>query len=191
MFAKNLLAALALAVSGSAFAAGDHAHGDDHKPQHGGIVAATHDMDYELVAKPDVITLHLRDHGKPASSQGVSAKLTLLNGTEKSEAVLVPAGDGKLEAKVLEVLQSEQGPHPVCKACDGERKDKPVEGMVIMWDVEKDGDVWDGGRILDPKNGKTYKVKLTMMDGGQKLDVHGYIGFALLGRSQVWERKSP
>ncbi|MBV7544111.1 hypothetical protein [Acidovorax sp. sic0104] len=99
MFAKNLLAALALAVSGSAFAAGDHAHGDDHKPQHGGIVAATHDMDYELVAKPDVITLHLRDHGKPASSQGVSAKLTLLNGTEKSEAVLVPAGDGKLEAK--------------------------------------------------------------------------------------------
>lgn len=99
MIAKHLLAALALTVSGSAFAAGDHAHGDDHKPQHGGIVAATHDMDYELVAKPDVITLHLRDHGKPASSQGVSAKLTLLNGTEKSEAVLVPAGDSKLEAK--------------------------------------------------------------------------------------------
>ena len=99
MNTKTFFAALALAVSGAAFAAGDHAHGDDHKPMHGGIVAATHDMDYELVARPDVITLHLRDHGKPASSQGVTAKLTLLSGTEKSEAVLVPAGDGKLEAK--------------------------------------------------------------------------------------------
>lgn len=99
MKTKYLLASLALAVSGAAFAAGDHAHGDDHQPQHGGIVAGTNDMDYELVARPDVITLHLRDHGKPASSQGVSAKLTLLNGTEKSEAVLVPAGEGKLEAK--------------------------------------------------------------------------------------------
>ena len=57
------------------------------------------DMDYELVAKPDTITLHLRDHGKPAKTEGVSAKLTLLNGTEKSEAVLVPAGEGRLETK--------------------------------------------------------------------------------------------
>ncbi len=96
---KYLLASLALAVSGAAFAAGDHTHGDDHKPQHGGIVAGTHDMDYELVARPDVITLYLRDHGKPVSSQGMGAKLTLLNGNEKSEAVLVPAGEGKLEAK--------------------------------------------------------------------------------------------
>jgi len=99
MKTKYLLATLALALSGAAFAAGDHTHGDDHKPQHGGIVAGTHDMDYELVARPDVITLHLRDHGKPASSQGVGAKLTLLNGTEKSEAVLVPVGEGRLEAK--------------------------------------------------------------------------------------------
>uniref|UniRef100_UPI002FD923CC DUF2147 domain-containing protein n=1 Tax=Novosphingobium sp. TaxID=1874826 RepID=UPI002FD923CC len=59
----------------------------------------------------------------------------------------------------------------------------------IMWGVKKDGDVWDGGQILDPKNGKTYKVKLKLVDDGKKLDVHGYIGFSLLGRSQVWERQ--
>jgi uncharacterized protein (DUF2147 family) len=111
-------------------------------------------------------------------------------GKPKSIVQITETG-GKLEGKVLEVLQSEQGPHPVCKECSGERKDQPVEGMVIIWGVEKDGDVWDGGKILDPKNGKTYKVKLTPMEGGNKLDVHGYIGFALLGRSQVWERKSP
>ena len=94
-----LFAALALAVSGTAFAAGDHGKGHEHQPLHGGIVVEAHDMDYELVARPDRLTLHLRDHGKPAKTEGVSAKLTLLNGTEKSEAVLTPAGEGKLEAK--------------------------------------------------------------------------------------------
>jgi uncharacterized protein (DUF2147 family) len=96
---------------------------------------------------------------------------TIDDATGKPKSIVqITESGGKLEGKVLEVLQSEQGPHPVCKECDGERKDKPVEGMVIIWGVEKDGDVWDGGN---------------------KLDVHGYIGFALLGRSQVWERKSP
>ena len=99
MTTKHLLATLALAFCGTAFAAGDHAHGHEHKPLHGGIVVEANDMDYELVAKPDLLTLHLRDHGKPARTEGVNAKLTLLNGTEKSEAVLVPAGEGRLEAK--------------------------------------------------------------------------------------------
>lgn len=92
-----LLAALALAVSGTAFAAGEHGH--EHKPLHGGIVAATSDMDYELVARPDTLTLHLRDHGKSVTTEGASAKLTLLNGSEKSEVLLAPAGEGRLEAK--------------------------------------------------------------------------------------------
>ena len=117
---------------------------------------------------------------------------TIDDATGKPKSIVqITESNGTLEGKVLEVLQSEQGAHPICKECDGERKDKPVEGMVIIWGVSKDGDVWDGGKILDPKNGKTYKVKLTPMEGGNKLDVHGYIGFALLGRSQVWERKSP
>ncbi|BDU20826.1 DUF2147 domain-containing protein [Dyella sp. GSA-30] len=97
--------------------------------------------------------------------------------------------NGELQGKVLQVLQSDEGPHPVCKECDGDRKDKPVEGMVILWGVKQDGDVWDGGKILDPKNGKVYKVKLQTTDGGSKLDVHGYIGFSLIGRSQIWERQ--
>jgi len=60
--------------------------------------------------------------------------------------------------------------------------------MTIMSGVKKDGDVWDGGKILDPKTGKVYKVKLTLDNGGQKMDVRGYIGFSLLGRSQTWYR---
>jgi hypothetical protein len=94
-----LLAALLVTCTGAAYAAGNHDHGHEHKPLHGGVVVESNDMDYELVAKVDVITLHLRDHGKPVSTQGMSAKLTLLNGTEKSEVILTPAGNSSLEAK--------------------------------------------------------------------------------------------
>jgi len=104
--------------------------------------------------------------------------------------VQITEHNGELQGKVLQVLQSSEGPHPLCRKCEGERKDQPVEGMTILWGVARDGDTWGGGRILDPHNGKTYKVKLRMLDNGQKLDVHGYIGFSLLGRSQVWERQS-
>lgn len=126
-----------------------------------------------------------------ADTSPVGTWTTIDDATGKPKSIVqITESGGKLEGKVLEVLQSEQGPHPLCKECDGDRKDKPIEGMTIIWDVQKDDDVWDGGRILDPKNGKVYKVKLTLTDNGQKLDVHGYVGFALLGRSQVWERRS-
>jgi hypothetical protein len=83
--------AFALAFAGTANAGGDH------KPLHGGIVAPTKVMDYELVAKATVIHLYLRDHGKPADTAKASAKLTLLTGSEKQEVELKPVGD-KLEA---------------------------------------------------------------------------------------------
>jgi uncharacterized protein (DUF2147 family) len=125
-----------------------------------------------------------------ATDTPVGTWKTIDDTTGKPKSIVqITEQNGELQGKVLQVLQSEEGTHPLCHKCDGERKDKPVEGMVIMWGVTRDDDVWDGGKILDPHNGKTYKVKLTLTDGGQKLDVHGYIGFALLGRSQVWERQ--
>lgn len=108
---------------------------------------------------------------------------------EVTSIVQITEVGGKLQGKVVQVLKSSSGPHPTCGKCDGERKDKPIEGMNILWGLSKDGDEWNGGQILDPKNGKIYKVKMTMEDGGKKLDVHGYIGFSLLGRSQVWQRQ--
>ncbi len=93
---QALFATLTLALAGTAFAAGDHHHASD-KPMHGGVVAASKVMDYELVAKPTAIQLYLRDHGKAADASKASAKLTLLSGSEKQEVELKPAGD-KLEA---------------------------------------------------------------------------------------------
>jgi uncharacterized protein (DUF2147 family) len=95
--------------------------------------------------------------------------------------------DGELKATVLKVLTD--GAPKLCAPCQGERKDQPIEGMNIMWGVHKDGDVWDGGQILDPKNGKVYKVKLQPSADGSKLTVRGYIGISLLGRSQEWMRQ--
>lgn len=97
MKTQALLASIALALASSAFAAGEHSHAHEHKPMHGGVVVEVKDIDYELVAKPTMIQLHLRDHGKPADVSKASAKLTLLTGTEKQEVELKPAGD-KLEA---------------------------------------------------------------------------------------------
>ena len=98
MKTQTFLASCALAIAGTAFAAGEHHASDDHKPMHGGVVTGTKLMDYELVAKPTSIQLYLRDHGKPADISKVSAKVTLLTGTEKQEIQLTPAGD-KLSAE--------------------------------------------------------------------------------------------
>ena len=94
MKTQALFASITLALAGSAFAAGDK---HDHKPLHGGVAVEVKDMDYELVAKPTMIQLHLCDHGKAADLSKATAKLTLLTGTEKQEVELKPAGD-KLEA---------------------------------------------------------------------------------------------
>lgn len=94
---KTAIATLTLAAlwaATPALAAGDHAH----DPAHGGVVAAAKEADYELVAKPDVLQLHVSDHGKARDLSKASAKLTLLSGKHKQEAQLLPAGD-KLEAR--------------------------------------------------------------------------------------------
>jgi len=94
----QFIAALSLAATGAAFAADNHDHGHAHKPLHGGLVVEVKDMDYELVAKPDVLQLHLRDHGKAVDVSKATAKLTLLSGAETQEVELKPAGE-KLEAR--------------------------------------------------------------------------------------------
>ena len=90
--------ALMLMASGVVFAADKHDHGHDDKPLHGGLVTEIKDMDYELVAKPDVLQLYVRDHGKPVDVSKATAKITLLSGSDKQEIDLKPSGD-KLEAK--------------------------------------------------------------------------------------------
>jgi len=77
-----------------------------------------------------------------------------------------------------------------CDKCSDARKDQPVSGMTIITGVRASDDksLWEGGEILDPNNGKTYKVRMKPVDGGKKLEVRGYIGAPMLGRTQTWIR---
>ena len=72
-----------------------------------------------------------------------------------------------------------------CFKCTDYRKNKPVIGMNVITDMVKQSDgTLSDGTICDPKNGKIYKCKIKIVDG--KLDVRGYIGFSLIGRTQTW-----
>jgi len=111
------------------------------------------------------------------------------SGKEKS-LVRVSESNGQLQI-TIEKLFREPGeePNPLCDKCQGEKKNKPVIGMQIGNGLKKDGDVWSGGEILDPQNGKTYKCKVWLEDKGKKLNVRGFIGVSVLGRTQVWVRE--
>ena len=98
--------------------------------------------------------------------------------------------NGKLYGRIQKLLDPDPGnPNPKCEDCDGELKGKPVVGLRILWDLQKDGDGWSGGTILDPANGKTYKCLVSVEDGGTKLKVRGFIGISMLGRTQYWLRE--
>jgi uncharacterized protein (DUF2147 family) len=110
---------------------------------------------------------------------------------EAKSIVVITENNGVLSGHIEKVF-SPPAPndHPTCKACTGELNEKPVIGMRIMWDMKKSGNEYTGGRLMDPENGKTYRGKVRLIDGGKKLDVRGFIGFSLLGRTQTWVRES-
>jgi uncharacterized protein (DUF2147 family) len=102
--------------------------------------------------------------------------------------VEISESGGSLRGTVKEILVPTDSADRFCGQCTGDRKDKPIIGMQIVWDMRPDGDGWSGGSILDPDNGKIYKGKMWLSDNGKKLMVRGFIGIPLFGRSQTWLR---
>lgn len=111
------------------------------------------------------------------------------SGKERSLVRIVEI-NGELRG-TIEKLFREPGeePNPNCEKCPGDKKNKPVIGMTILTGLKKDKDQWSGGEILDPQNGKTYRCKMWLEDKGRALHVRGFIGVALLGRTQRWMRE--
>jgi uncharacterized protein (DUF2147 family) len=111
-------------------------------------------------------------------------------GQEKS-LVRIIDNDGIVSGRVEKSLVNDPKSIKVCNLCTDDRKDKMIVGMEIIRGVsrskETDG-LWDGGEILDPQKGKLYRVRLTPIEGGRKLEVRGYIGLPLVGRTQTWLR---
>jgi uncharacterized protein (DUF2147 family) len=111
--------------------------------------------------------------------------------TGKPKALIrITESNGALQGQIEKLFRGPtEDQNPKCEKCEGARKDAPVVGLVIMSGLKKDGSEYTGGEILDPDNGKVYKSKLSLGDGGKKLNVRGYIGIPMLGRSQTWVRQ--
>jgi uncharacterized protein (DUF2147 family) len=109
-------------------------------------------------------------------------------GEAKAEVRIVETGVGGLKGTLEKRLSKTAKPDDVCKECTDDRKDQPLLGLdIIRGGAKVEGkDVWEGGKILDPENGKTYNLRLTPIEGGAKLEVRGSIG--PFGRTQTWSR---
>lgn len=105
-------------------------------------------------------------------------------GKSKSYVEIFKKSDGKYYGKVVQLLIKPADPN--CTGCKDDRKGKPILGMEVVRGLSKDGSEFTGGTITDPKNGKTYKCTITR--DGDKLNVRGYMGISLLGRTQTWQK---
>jgi uncharacterized protein (DUF2147 family) len=116
---------------------------------------------------------------------------TIDDATGKPKSLVrITENNGVLSGKIEKLFREpSEDQSPKCDKCEGANKDQPVLGMTIINGLKKDDDSWSGGTVLDPHNGKTYKAKITMKDDGKKLEMRGYIGMPLLGRSQTWLRE--
>jgi uncharacterized protein (DUF2147 family) len=104
--------------------------------------------------------------------------------------IRISESNGVLQGQIEKLFRAaDQEQNPKCDKCTDARKDQPIIGMVFMNGLKKDGSEYTGGEILDPDNGKVYRSKMELTDGGKKLKVRGYIGVPMLGRSQVWVRQ--
>jgi uncharacterized protein (DUF2147 family) len=106
---------------------------------------------------------------------------------EEKSLVRINEAGGVLSGKIEKIADPTKQDSK-CEKCTDARKDQPVRGMTILEGVKKNAgeEYWDGGTILDPNNGKVYKVRLTPKDGGQVLQVRGFIG--PFYRNQTWQR---
>jgi len=108
-------------------------------------------------------------------------------GEAKAE-IRIGESAGVLSGRIEKQLRKDAKPDAKCDECTDDRKDKPIVGLEIIRGAKKapDKDVWEGGRILDPENGREYRLRLTPVDGGSKLEVRG--SFGPFGRTQTWVR---
>lgn len=105
---------------------------------------------------------------------------------EAKARIVIEQGPGGLSGRIEKTLR--EGAKTVCDACTDDRKGQPIVGLEILRGGQQDPDqaVWEGGRILDPENGKEYRASLTPIEGGSKLQVRGYLG--PFWRTQTWVR---
>jgi hypothetical protein len=104
--------------------------------------------------------------------------------TQRSDGLF----DGRLVKMIKQPDQPQQPMINVCAKCEGDQKDAPMMGLTIVKSMKRDGNKYEEGSILDPRDGTLYHAQMEMSADGQKLAVRGYLGIPLLGQTQVWQR---
>ncbi|MDE3010633.1 MAG: DUF2147 domain-containing protein [Pseudomonadota bacterium] len=113
---------------------------------------------------------------------------TISDETGKAESVVEITQNGsEYVGHIVQLLTGD--PVRVCEHCKDERKDKPLVGMLLMDGFHADGEQFTGGHIVDPHSGTIYRCRMRLIDGGHRLEVRGFVGIALLGRTQTWVRE--
>ncbi|TXI80572.1 MAG: DUF2147 domain-containing protein [Flavobacteriales bacterium] len=120
------------------------------------------------------------------SAQDITGRwVTIDDNTGKRRSVVeITLKNGKASGRIVEIFDKSKV-NNTCEVCTDDRKGKRVLGMEIIRDMEKDGDEWEDGTILDPDNGKVYDCKLWVENG--RLMVRGYVAFFF--RTQTWVRE--
>jgi uncharacterized protein (DUF2147 family) len=126
-------------------------------------------------------------HAADNSAAGLWQSIDDKTGKPRSH-IRVYNNSGEFSAVVEKGLLDTDTGDAVCSKCKDERKDKPIIGMTILDGMKQRGHVYEGGQILDPENGKIYRCKMKLDSTGNLLEVRGFIGISLFGRSQMWTR---
>ncbi|MES2070310.1 MAG: DUF2147 domain-containing protein [Pseudomonadota bacterium] len=130
-------------------------------------------------------------HAEDVASSPVGLWKSIDDKTNKPKALIrITETGGELQGRIEKLFnEADADKNPKCDQCTGANKDQPIIGMTILSGLKKDGDEYTGGKILDPANGKLYNSKLSLIDNNKKLNVRGYIGAPLFGRTQTWVRE--
>jgi uncharacterized protein (DUF2147 family) len=149
----------------------------------------THSLLGAIVSVTFFFALIATPHADEPSPAGLWKTVDDSTGQAKG-LVRIREVNGHFEGKIEKIYpKPNDDPAPKCEKCNGARKNQPVLGMTILWGLAKQADDYEGGEILDPENGKVYRAQMKLIDGGKKLEVRGFVGVSLFGRSQIWLRE--
>lgn len=108
---------------------------------------------------------------------------TIDDETKKPKAVVhISKSGNSYHGTIVALADGIENKCPACKPV------KPLIGLTVLKGLKENGKEYTGGEIYDPKSGKTYKTKAELANGGKSLNVRGYLGVSLLGRTQTWQR---